>query len=138
MRRRHNQEMNARAVAYIRDPLLSQLNYLFVPISGIVARIDEDDPHTVNVFYPAAFEAEYIRPAVRLAHLRLGFLPTLTASKRMLLRPFRKPSPILSLRSSLLMPSGHSGKRQRSFIRKPIVPALFLRGTRGITTTSTS
>ena len=63
---RHNQEMNARAVAYIRDPLLSQLNHLFAPISGIVARIDENDPHTVNVFYPAAFEAEYIRPAVRL------------------------------------------------------------------------
>src|SRR5260370_31057181 len=63
---RHNQEMNARAVAYIPDPLLSQLNHLFAPISGIVARIDEDDPHTVTVFYPAAFEAEYIRPAVRL------------------------------------------------------------------------
>jgi hypothetical protein len=51
---------------YIRDTLLAQLNLLFAPISGIVARIDEDDPHTVNVFYPAAFEAGYIRPAVRL------------------------------------------------------------------------
>ena len=63
---RQNQEMNARAVAYIRDTLLAQLNLLFAPISGIVARIDEDDPHTVNVFYPAAFEAGYIRPVVRL------------------------------------------------------------------------
>jgi len=63
---RHNQEMNARAIAYIRDTLLSQLNHLFAPIPGIIARIDEDDPHTVNVFYPAAFEAGYIRPAVRL------------------------------------------------------------------------
>jgi predicted nucleotidyltransferase component of viral defense system len=63
---RYNEEMNARAVAYIRDTLLSQLNNFFAPISGVVARIDEDDPHTVNVFYPAAFEAEYIRPAVRL------------------------------------------------------------------------
>ena len=63
---RQNQEMNARAVAYIRDTLLAQLNLLFAPISGIFARIDEDDPHTVNVFYPAAFEAGYIRPAVRL------------------------------------------------------------------------
>jgi len=34
------------------------------------------------------------------------------------------------------MPSGRSGKRQRSFIRKPIVPARFLRGTRGNGTTS--
>jgi predicted nucleotidyltransferase component of viral defense system len=63
---RYSEEMNARAVAYIRDTLLSQLNNFFAPISGVVARIDEDDPHTVNVFYPAAFEAEYIRPAVRL------------------------------------------------------------------------
>jgi hypothetical protein len=63
---RSNQEMNAKAIAYIRDTLLSQLNQLFAPISGVLARIDEDDPHTVNVFYPAAFAAEYIRPAVRL------------------------------------------------------------------------
>ena len=58
--------MNARAVAYIRDTLLAQLNLLFASTSGVAARIDEDDPHTVNVFYPAAFEAGYIRPAVRL------------------------------------------------------------------------
>jgi predicted nucleotidyltransferase component of viral defense system len=63
---RYNEEMNAKAVAYIRDTLLSQLNHLFAPISGVVARIDEDDPHTVNVSYPAAFAADYIRPAVRL------------------------------------------------------------------------
>lgn len=63
---RQNQKMNAKAVAYIRDMLLSQLNHLFAPIPGIIARIDEDDPHTVNVFYPAAFETAYIRPAVRL------------------------------------------------------------------------
>jgi predicted nucleotidyltransferase component of viral defense system len=63
---RYNAEMNAKAVAYIRDTLLPQLNNLFAPISGVVARIDEDDPHTVNVFYPAAFAADYIRPAVRL------------------------------------------------------------------------
>jgi len=63
---RYNQEMNAKAVAYIRETLLSQLNHLFAPIPGVVARIDEEDPHTINVFYPAAFAAEYIRPAVRL------------------------------------------------------------------------
>jgi hypothetical protein len=63
---RSNQEMNAKAVVYIRDTLLFQLNRLFGPIPGVLARIDEDDPHTVNVFYPAAFTAEYIRPAVRL------------------------------------------------------------------------
>jgi predicted nucleotidyltransferase component of viral defense system len=55
---RYNLEMNAKAVAYIRDTLLSQLNQLFAPISGVVARIVEDDPNTVNVFYPAAFAAD--------------------------------------------------------------------------------
>jgi hypothetical protein len=63
---RFNQEMNAKAVVYIRETLLFQLNRLFGPIPGVLARIDEDDPHTVNVSYPAAFAAEYIRPAVRL------------------------------------------------------------------------
>src|SRR5260370_41913499 len=52
---RHNQEMNAKAFAYIRDTLLSQLNHLFPPISGIVARIDEHEPHTVKQFEPASF-----------------------------------------------------------------------------------
>jgi predicted nucleotidyltransferase component of viral defense system len=63
---RHNQEMNAKAVVYTRETLLAQLNLLFALIPGIVAGIDDEDPHTVNVFYPAAFEAGYIRPAVRL------------------------------------------------------------------------
>jgi hypothetical protein len=58
--------MNAKAAAYIKGPLLGQLTQLFASVSGVVAGIDEDDPHTVNVFYPAAFSAEYIRPAVRL------------------------------------------------------------------------
>jgi hypothetical protein len=63
---RYNQEMNAKAVAYIRGTLLGQLNQLFAPVPGIAANIDADDPHTVNVFYPAAFAAAYIRPIVRL------------------------------------------------------------------------
>jgi hypothetical protein len=63
---RYNQEMNAKAAEYIRGTLLGQLNQLFAAVPGIAASIDEDDPHTVNVFYPAAFSAAYIRPAVRL------------------------------------------------------------------------
>jgi hypothetical protein len=63
---RYNQEMNAKAAAYIRGTLLGQLSQLFAAVSGIAASIDEDDSHTVNVIYPAAFSAEYIRPAVRL------------------------------------------------------------------------
>jgi hypothetical protein len=63
---RYNQEMNRRAAEYIRGTLLGQLSQLFRAVAGIDASIDKDDPHTVNVTYPAAFSAEYIRPAVRL------------------------------------------------------------------------
>ena len=137
---RQNEEMNSRAVVYIRETLLAQLNHLFATISGIVARIDEDDPHTVNVFYRRRSRLDTSGPQSdwRSGRSHPGFLPTLTASRRMPLKPFPRPFPVLDLRSSPLMPSGHSGKRQRSFIRKPIVPARFLRGTHGITTTFTS
>jgi len=63
---RYNREMNARAAAYIRDTLLAQLTRLFSTVPAIIAEIDDADPHTVNVRYPAAFEAAYIRPTVRL------------------------------------------------------------------------
>jgi hypothetical protein len=63
---RYNQEMNARAAEYIRGTLLDQLNRIFAPVGGVAASIDESDPHTVNVRFPAAFRASYIRPEVRL------------------------------------------------------------------------
>jgi len=63
---RYNQERNARAAGYIRDTLLPQLDHLFSSVPGITAGLDDTDPHTVNVLYPAAFAAQYIRPAVRL------------------------------------------------------------------------
>ena len=47
---RYNQEMNAKAANYIRGTLLGQLSQLFAAVSGVVASIDGDDPHTVNVF----------------------------------------------------------------------------------------
>jgi predicted nucleotidyltransferase component of viral defense system len=63
---RYNQEMNAKAAAYIQETLLVQLNELFVAVPDLATKIDETDPHTVNVRYPAAFAAEYIRAEVRL------------------------------------------------------------------------
>jgi hypothetical protein len=42
--------MNAKAANYIRGTLLGQLSQLFAAVSGVVASIDGDDPHTVNVF----------------------------------------------------------------------------------------
>jgi hypothetical protein len=63
---RYNDEMNTKAAAYIRGTLFAQLNQLFAPIPGLIAIIDDTDPHTVNVRYPAAFAAEYVRAEVRL------------------------------------------------------------------------
>jgi len=63
---RYNLEMNARAATYIRETLLGQLNQLFRAVPDIATSVDESDPHTVNVRYPAAFAAEYIRAEVRL------------------------------------------------------------------------
>lgn len=63
---RANQEMNAKAAAYIRETLLGKLNRRFASVPGIAVSIDAADPHTMNVRYPAAFTAGYIRPEVRL------------------------------------------------------------------------
>jgi len=63
---RANQEMNAKATAYIRETLLGQLNRRLALAPGIAVSIDAADPHTLNVRYPAAFAADYIRPEVRL------------------------------------------------------------------------
>jgi hypothetical protein len=88
-RSRYNLEMNAKAAEYIRGTLLGQLNRLFALVPGIAASIDENDPHTVNVRYPAAFTASYIRPEVRLDRLRPGFHPMLGRFNPMRPPPFR-------------------------------------------------
>jgi hypothetical protein len=63
---RYNDEMNARAAEYIRATQLAQINGLLAPVAEMQAAIDAEDPHTINISYPAAFVASYIRPAVRL------------------------------------------------------------------------
>jgi hypothetical protein len=132
--------MNAKAVAYIQDTLLSQLNHLFTPIPGIIAGIDENDPHTVNVFYPAAFEAAYIRPAVRL---EIGPLASWVPSSTHGIKAYAAQAfpeafsnPVFEVIA--IDAERTFWERQRSSIRKLIVLAQFLRGTRGTTTTSTS
>jgi hypothetical protein len=88
-RSRYNQEMNAKAAEYIRGTLLGQLNRLFALVPGIAASIDEDDPHTVNVRYPAAFTASYIRPEVRL---EIGPLASWVPSHARTIQPYAATS----------------------------------------------
>ncbi|MGO8758033.1 MAG: nucleotidyl transferase AbiEii/AbiGii toxin family protein [Terracidiphilus sp.] len=82
---RYNQEMNARAAEYIRGTLLAQLNHIFSPVDELRASIDESDPHTVNVRFPAAFSASYIRPEVRL---EIGPLASWVPSSAQTIRPY--------------------------------------------------
>jgi hypothetical protein len=35
-------------------------------VPGLAAAIDQKDPHTVNITFPAAFQEIYVRPEVRL------------------------------------------------------------------------
>jgi hypothetical protein len=86
---RYNQEMNAKAAAYIRETLLVQLNRLLTPVAGLAASIDETDPHTVNVQFPAAFRASYIRPEVRL---EIGPLASWVPSSARTIRPYAADS----------------------------------------------
>ena len=85
----YNRTMNAKAVAYIRGTLLENLNQLFAPVSGVVGSVDEADPHTVNVKYPAAFTASYIRPDVRL---EIGPLASWVPSGERFIRPYAAES----------------------------------------------
>jgi len=86
---RYNQEMNAKAAEYIRETLLNQLNQLLTPVAGLAASIDESDPQTVNVRFPAAFHASYIRPEVRL---EIGPLASWVPSSVRTIRPYAADS----------------------------------------------
>lgn len=59
-----NQSINEQAQAYIADTLLPHLKALMGDRCEL--EIDPEDPHTVNITYPKAFESEYLRPQVRL------------------------------------------------------------------------
>ena len=137
-RSRYNLEMNAKAAEYIRGTLLGQLNRLFALVPGIAASIDENDPHTVNVRYPAAFTASYIRPEVRLDRLRPGFHPMLGRFNPMRPPPFRRRLPNRTARLLPSTPSALSGRRQPSSIRRPIGRERFPLDTRATTTTCTN
>jgi hypothetical protein len=82
---RFSQEMNMKAAEHIRGTLLGQLNRLFAHVQGIAASIDETDPHTVNVKYPVAFTAAYIRPEVRL---EIGPLASWVPSSNRTIQPY--------------------------------------------------
>ena len=62
--RKLNQDINEQAQVYIADTLLPRLVELMGETCELV--VDPEDPHTINVTYPKAFDSEYLRPQVRL------------------------------------------------------------------------
>jgi hypothetical protein len=84
-RGRYNQEMNARAVEYIRGKLIAQLEMLLSSAPGVAVSVDATDPHTVTVRYPASFAAAYIRPEVRL---EIGPLASWVPSGQQTIQPY--------------------------------------------------
>lgn len=62
--RKLNQGINEQAQAYIANTLLPRLSELMGELCAL--EIDRDDPHTINITYPKAFDSEYLRPQVRL------------------------------------------------------------------------
>ena len=59
-----NQNINEQAQAYIADTLLPRLSELMTETCEL--EVDPEDPHTINITYPKAFNSEYLRPQVRL------------------------------------------------------------------------
>jgi hypothetical protein len=82
---RLHKELNAAAAKYISGTLVDQLNANFSVCPGVSAAVDAEDPHTVNVVYPAAFSESYLRPAVRL---EIGPLASWVPSAAHSIRPY--------------------------------------------------
>jgi len=59
-----NQTINQEAQAFIAETLLPRCNELMGDICTL--ELDGDDPHTINIIYPKAFQSDYLRPQVRL------------------------------------------------------------------------
>lgn len=59
-----NQQMNSQAQEFIAQKILPTLSAVVAPLC--TAAIDNEDPHTINIQYPAEFAAGYLRPQIRL------------------------------------------------------------------------
>ena len=83
---RFNKEINRLAADYIATTLCPELQDLLRQENvGLAATVDPDDPHTINIRYPAAFAETYIRPEVRL---EIGPLASWVPSATHAIRPY--------------------------------------------------
>lgn len=61
---RLNNAINQEAQAYISGQLIGAVRAVIAPVCDCA--MADDDPHAINVLYPAAFPDAYLRPEVRL------------------------------------------------------------------------
>lgn len=81
-----NKKINAQAASYIAQTLCPDLDDLSQKQGiGLSASVDADDPHVINIRYPAAFSEAYIRPEVRL---EIGPLASWVPSALRVIRPY--------------------------------------------------
>ena len=80
-----NKRIHQLAAQYIADPLIHDLNQVFGRCPDVVAAIDAEDLHTVNIAYPAAFSEAYLRPEVRL---EIGPLAAWVPSSSYTIQPY--------------------------------------------------
>lgn len=59
-----NREIVTKSQEYIKNNLFPQLKQCLADLCSL--EIDKDDKNTVNIVYPAAFSAEYLRPEIKL------------------------------------------------------------------------
>lgn len=78
-----NKEINAKAQCYIAGELMDMVQGEISPICS--CSIASDDPHVININYPAAFSDEYLRPEIRL---EIGPLASWFPSDRYSVQPY--------------------------------------------------
>ena len=59
-----NKAIDEKACLYVKEELVGKINTLVSSVCR--CKVDDLDPHVINVEYPGAFSDEYLRPQVRL------------------------------------------------------------------------
>jgi hypothetical protein len=82
---RFNKHIHQLAAEYIADTLIYDLRSVLGQCPGVIASIAAEEPHTVNIAYPAAFSETYLRPEVRL---EIGPLASWVPSTSRAIQPY--------------------------------------------------
>lgn len=78
-----NDQLNERAQVYIAGELLQHISVSVAPVCR--CDLDTEDPHVLNLHYPAAFSDEYLRPEIRL---EIGPLASWLPFDAYIIRPY--------------------------------------------------